>query len=363
MRTTLEVMYKAPGRICLFGDHQDYLGLPIIACAINRFVEVSAISNESELFHLIMPDLKTSRSFSIHENFDRLEPGDHFASTIRVVKRYGCFPDIGHTVTLRGEIPINAGLSSSSAIVIAWTRFLLKTFGCSQEVTHELIAKIAHESEVLEHNSPGGKMDQYTIALGGMIFLQTNETTSFTKIDSLLEGLVVGESGIPKNTLGLLGDLKEKALSSIETVQKHYATFNIADATLLDVENYSDLLSKELKPFFFAAVKNHLITKEALLILNEESLNYQLIGDLMNAHHTVLKDILKITTPKIDAMIDAALKAGAYGAKIVGSGGGGSICALTSIENQQQVINSIMKAGAKNAYPVAIYYSKNNSYL
>ena len=54
MRTTLEVMYKAPGRICLFGDHQDYLGLPIIACAINRFVEVSAISNESEMFHLIL---------------------------------------------------------------------------------------------------------------------------------------------------------------------------------------------------------------------------------------------------------------------------------------------------------------------
>ena len=63
MRTTSEVMFRAPGRICLFGDHQDYLGLPIIACAIALFIEVSAISNESEMFHLVMPDLKTSRSF------------------------------------------------------------------------------------------------------------------------------------------------------------------------------------------------------------------------------------------------------------------------------------------------------------
>ena len=50
MRTTSEVMFKAPGRICLFGDHQDYLGLPIIACAIDLFIEFSAISNESEMF-------------------------------------------------------------------------------------------------------------------------------------------------------------------------------------------------------------------------------------------------------------------------------------------------------------------------
>ena len=98
MRTTSEVMFKAPGRICLFGDHQDYLGLPIIACAIDLFIEVSAISNESEMFHLVMPDLKTSRSFSIHESFNSLEKGDHFASTIRVVKRYGCFPNKGYSV-------------------------------------------------------------------------------------------------------------------------------------------------------------------------------------------------------------------------------------------------------------------------
>jgi len=48
------------------------------------------------------------------------------------------------------------------------------------------------------------------------------------------------------------------------------------------------------------------------------------------------------------------LEAGAYGAKIVGSGGGGSICAITSNENKQRVIHSILKAGAKDAYPVLV---------
>ena len=43
-----QVISKAPGRVCLFGDHQDYLGLPIIACAIDRFIEIQGSENDSE---------------------------------------------------------------------------------------------------------------------------------------------------------------------------------------------------------------------------------------------------------------------------------------------------------------------------
>ena len=349
-----QVISKAPGRVCLFGDHQDYLGLPIIACAINRFVEIHGMANDSEEILIEMPDMKTSRSFHINDPFDHLKNGDHIASVVRVVRRYGCFLDKGYTITIKGDVPINAGLSSSSAVVVAWVSFLLKTFGCSSVITDELIAEIAYQSEVIEHNAPGGKMDQYSIALGGIIFLQTNHKNGITKIDSLLKGLIVGESGIPKNTMGLLGDLKRKALTSIKTVQAYDSNFNLHSAMLEDIDNYSDILSEELQPFFYASIKNHIITQEALIALNEGILNYKRIGALMNEHHSVLKNILKITTPKIDKMIDAALNAGAYGAKIVGSGGGGSICAIASEENKQRVIDSILTAGAKDAYAVLV---------
>ena len=354
MNTVSEVRVEAPGRICLFGDHQDYLGLPIIACAINRFVEIHGMANDSEEILIEMPDMKTSRSFHINDPFDHLKNGDHIASVVRVVRRYGCFLDKGYTITIKGDVPINAGLSSSSAVVVAWVSFLLKTFGCSSVITDELIAEIAYQSEVIEHNAPGGKMDQYSIALGGIIFLQTNHKNGITKIDSLLKGLIVGESGIPKNTMGLLGDLKRKALTSIKTVQAYDSNFNLHSAMLEDIDNYSDILSEELQPFFYASIKNHIITQEALIALNEGILNYKRIGALMNEHHSVLKNILKITTPKIDKMIDAALNAGAYGAKIVGSGGGGSICAIASEENKQRVIDSILTAGAKDAYAVLV---------
>ena len=74
----------------------------------------------------------------------------------------------------------------------------------------------------------------------------------------------------------------------------------------------------------------------------------------MNAHHTVLKDVLKITVPIIDNMIDAALFNGALGAKIVGSGGGGCIVALVDKSNEESVIKGILEAGASDAYKVSI---------
>ena len=353
-----QVISKAPGRVCLFGDHQDYLGLPIIACAINRFVEIHGMANDSEEILIEMPDMKTSRSFHIHDPFDHLENGDHIASVIRVVRRYGCVLDKGYTITIKGDVPINAGLSSSSAVVVAWIRFLLDTFGCNQKVTDELVAKFAYEAEVVEHNSPGGRMDQYTIAIGDIIFLETGDSAKFRKIESSLSGLVIGESGIPKNTMGLLGDLKSKALASIKAVQEYDSDFNLHSAVLEDVDKYSDILSEELQMFFYSSIKNHIITQNALIALNEDILNYETIGALMNEHHSVLKNILKITTPKIDNMIEAALEAGAFGAKIVGSGGGGSICAISSIQNKQRVIDNILTAGAKDAYAVSVTSGK-----
>ena len=349
-----ESIYRASGRICLFGDHQDYLGLPVIACAIDRFIEIKAAPNYTEMFHITMPDIRMSRSFSIDDSFDTLNEGDHLAATIRVLKRYDCVLKKGYSVFLTGKIPLNAGLSSSSAVVVAWVRFLLNTFGSSHQITPELIAEIAYQAEVLEFNSPGGKMDPYTIAMGGMILLEPNKISRFTEIGGLSECLIVGESGISKDTNGLLEDLKGKVLCAIKMLQKKKPSFVLEMTTLKDVKEFIPLLPLHLHPFFYAAVKNHVITQKAIEVLNNKPLNYQKIGDLMNKHHQVLKDSLKITPPKIDAMIEAAINAGALGAKIVGSGGGGSICALALKENQQEVIQALIHAGAKDAYPVSI---------
>lgn len=344
----------APGRICLFGDHQDYLELPVIACAINRAVLLSSEENTTGQFHIRMPDIASERIILIDDTFESLEAGDHFASALRVARRYGCIPNVGFDIELKSTIPINAGTSSSSAIVVAWIHFLLIAYGCDQEITASLIARLAYEAEVLEHNSPGGKMDQYTIALGNIIYIDTSKNFSYEHIGSEMQGLILGVSGIPKQTIGLLGALRGKAQEAIAQVKAAKPDFNLEKGTVDDIEPLSEYISEALQPYFYAAVKNHDITQKAKQHFKEQSPNLKIIGQLMSAHHQVLKDILQITVPRIDTMISAALDAGAYGAKIVGSGGGGSIVALASQENKPAVIEAIKKAGAIDAYEVFV---------
>ena len=45
-----KILSTAPGRVCLFGDHQDYLELPVIACAIDRMMQIDAEENGKRSF-------------------------------------------------------------------------------------------------------------------------------------------------------------------------------------------------------------------------------------------------------------------------------------------------------------------------
>ncbi|WP_413614525.1 mevalonate kinase [Flavobacterium sp. N2038] len=344
----------APGRTCLFGDHQDYLGLPVIACAINRNIRLSAVQNKTSTFVINMIDINEIRVIDINAIFEKLEPRDYFASSLRVLRRHGCIPDVGYDIVITGDIPINSGTSSSSALLMAWIRFLIAAFGVDDEVTCEFIAKIGYASEVLEHGEPGGMMDHFSIGVGNIVYINTKDPFSYRSVGTELKGLITGVSGVPKETIGLIGELKGNALMAIDLVKQSYPDFDLNASEIEDVDRYKNCLPDRLIPFFEAALKNYHYTKEALKEFEKPVLDLKKIGELMNEHHAVLRDLLKITVPRIDDMVNAALRAGAYGAKIVGSGGGGSIVVIADPKKEEQVIEAILEAGAQEAYAVSV---------
>lgn len=348
------IRVKASGRICLFGDHQDYLGLPVIACAIDRSISLEAKPNKSQQIVVHFLDINTKKSIQVPHNFKNYDPEDSFIAVLKVLEKYNCCPDTGYEITISGTIPINAGLSSSSALIIVWIGFLLKAFGGSETYSQDFIARIAYEAEVVERNSPGGKMDQYAIALGHIIYLETDEVSYFKKFKKQLPGLIIGESGIPKDTLGLLANRRSLALEAINFLKRKHLDFDIKTIGEDGLSTYMAQLPQRLKPYFNAAVTNYLITQKALSEFEKKELDLTAIGKLMSAHHDVLKNDLKITVPKIDAMIDVALENGALGAKIVGSGGGGCIAVLAPKEKELVIIDALKKAGAANAYQVQV---------
>ena len=349
-----EIISLAPGRTCLFGDHQDYLGLPVIACAINRNITLTAVENESGVFKLNMVDIDQVRIIDIDATFSDLESRDYFASSLRVLRRHGCIPNKGYTITITGDVPINSGMSSSSALLLAWINFLIEAYGVDEDVTPDFISKMGYASEVLEHKEPGGMMDHYSIGVGNIVYIDTKPPFDCSIIGTELKGLITGVSGVPKETIGLIGELKVNAILAIDIVKQNIKNFDLNTTEIEDLKKYCNFLPDRLIPYFEAAIKNHSYTKLALIEFQKPSLDIKKIGELMNLHHAVLRDLLKITVPKIDAMIDAALKAGAYGAKIVGSGGGGSIVAIAEPGNEELIVQAILAAGAKEAYPVSV---------
>ena len=349
-----QIIVTTPGRICLFGDHQDYLELPVIASAIDKKLTLHAEINTDDIFRISMPDINQVRNISISESFETLANNDHLGSVLRVAKRYGCYPNHGYNIHIKSEIPINAGVSSSSAVVVAWTHFLLKAFGCNQPVNSELIAQIAYEAEVLEHNSPGGRMDQFSIAIGNTLLINTGENFSYRKFQNRINGLVLGQSGVPKETIRDLSRLRLNAQKALSYIKEKVPSFKLKSTTIEEVESFYPFIPKKLHRYFYAAVKNHSITQLAAIEMDKDILDYEKLGQLMNEHHLVLKTELDITTPLIDAMVDAALNTGAYGAKIVGSGGGGSIIAMAPEFRERDIINAIKSVGAKNASLISV---------
>ena len=103
---------RAPARVCLLGEHQDYLGLPVIVAAINIYIEISAERNYSEYFRIDMPDIGKSRKIHLDERFETLERREYFGSSLKVLRGHGCKPDFDLDLKVRSAIPIISGAES-----------------------------------------------------------------------------------------------------------------------------------------------------------------------------------------------------------------------------------------------------------
>ena len=248
VRDTINII--APGRVCLFGEHQDYLGLPVIACAINRYIQLTARPNGKNYFAIDMVDINQKRIIPVSETFDNLQKRDYFASALRVLRRRSCTPTSGYDIHITGNIPINSGTSSSSALLLAWIRFLIAAFGIDEKISPELLSYIAYESEVLEHNEPGGMMDHYAIGVGNIVHITTQKPFKCRVIGNQVTGLITGVSGIKKDTVGLIGNLKKHSLGAIEKIKQQIPDFDLLGVQIHEIENYTQFLTPLEKPYF-----------------------------------------------------------------------------------------------------------------
>ena len=283
---------SAPGKVILFGEHFVVYGVKAILCSINKRVTVTAektserkISINSEIGSLILEPNKLISKIN-----SPLKPFYYLAN--KAIKNQ----DAGIEIKIKSEIPLGAGLGSSSACCVAGAAAIFKLFG---DVSKEKILELAIEAErTIFENTSGA--DCTVCTYGGII--EYGKKQGFKKIeDEPNFQLVIANSNIEHSTESMVSGVK---------------TFVIKNK-----EKFSKLLNQESK-----------LVEDVLKLLKEN--NPEELGEKINQNQKYLEAI-GISNNQLKKMTEIGQKT-AFGAKITGSGGGGCIFALTNESNVEQ---------------------------
>ncbi len=343
---------STPGRLCLFGEHQDYLLLPIIACAISLRISITGRKRNDNIYHIELPNINSNVQFELKENLNYESDRDYFRSVINILQRQGFTFSTGYDCIVDGNIPISAGASSSSALVVTWVNFLSQISDQHKLLSSNDIAKLSHQAEVLEFNEPGGMMDHYCTSFGGLHYIEFHPKLTIQRLPNQLKTFVIGNSCEPKDTKYILSHVKSRVQNISKKIKRQHPKFSLFTVLIKDLDRYIRNLDKEEMSLIRGTIQNRDITREALKLFLQPQFDDKKFGDLLWEHQSILRNILKISTPKIDRLLDAALETGALGGKINGSGGGGCMFAY-SPDNPEKVAEAIEKVGGK-AYIVNI---------
>jgi len=135
--------------------------------------------------------------------------------------------------------------ASSSALLVCWIKFLLTVSGHEQARNADFIARMAHRAEVLEFNEPGGMMDQYATAVGGILYMEFTDPVKLQPVNSDLGTFVLGDSLQPKDTMHILHRVKYGVLDAVNIINQSDHGFNLNQAQIDSINQYQSLLSAD----------------------------------------------------------------------------------------------------------------------
>ena len=305
MRDTISL--EVPGRICILGDKVDLLGKPVIAMAINLMMRMNCRLTSDGTIEFYSHDTKESVKFKLGES-PPLDIDLNYWSVL--YERLKNKINKGFYLDVESDIPIGCGLSTSAAVSIGFLRVLNEAFDLNLQNSD--IAELAYLGENHDLGIQCGRMDQYSIAYGGVTFIHTDENPRVEMLDIKELPIVVGDSMEERKAALVLNRIKRQI--------------------------------KEKDPSTLEAFK----VVEDCVYLGKEALlkgDFKKLGELMNTQQEQ-EIILEAATSKILSLCESAKGAGALGAKQMGAGGGGCMLAICP-GKQEQVAQAIEDAGGR----------------
>lgn len=328
---------RAPGRVNLLGDHTDYAEGFVLPMAIDRDCLLAAtggVPGRVRARSLELPDLVDVAADGTDEPRTVEPPWGRFvAGAARVVAQRapvdGSRP--GVDLAVGSTVPPGSGLSSSSALSVALVLALADAYGVKLDA--DAAARAALDAEILATGVPGGLMDQLTSLHGVaghalLIDCRSLDVTPIPVPDDL--AVLVVHSGVPRT---LAGSAYAERRAATEAAAARLGVRTLRDAQLEQVGD---------DPF-----ARHVVTENARVLAFADALCHGRtgeIGPLLLASHASLRDDFAVSTPELDALVDAFVASGALGARLTGAGFGGCVVALASADAADEVLADTVAA-------------------
>jgi len=246
--------------------------------------------------------------------------GDYF-DVARTVIEFLELSEGKFKLTCESDVPFRAGLSSSTAILVAILNALL-TF--SGRPCHRFrAAEMARHIELNYLKIVCGYQDAYMCTFGGVHYMDFREKEFYR-------------------------GLREEPYGTIESLMPYVEELPFVLAHT-GVQRISGTVHKPIRERWLEGdrqvVRGYLrmahlarMGKKALL-----DRDWALLGELMNENHEIQRD-MGGSGPQNEALIETALDCGALGAKLAGAGRGGTIIALHP--DPEEMILALKEAGA-----------------
>jgi galactokinase len=321
------VLAFGPGRVSLIGEHTDYNEGLALAFAIAEGVTVRAQAappgspGEGRL-HAQALDLDEEDEFALDDPQPAQDWRAFVRGTVAELTSAGLRPP-GGTLQISGDLPREAGLSSSAALEVSLSLALLALSGAEEALGRTELARLCSRVENEWAGAQTGLLDQLTSLYGhkDMAIHIDFRTLRVDPVPLHLDGWRLA-------TL----DSHERRENASSGYNDRRAECRRA-CELLEVESLRDIGREDLErlPEPLRRRARHVLSdnervEEAVTALRAGDL--PALGELLNASHKSLRDDFEISTPTVDATVERMLRGGAAGARQLGGGFGGSVLGL-----------------------------------
>ncbi|GBE65171.1 galactokinase [Mycobacterium sp. MFM001] len=338
----MTILYAAPGRINLIGEHTDYnLGFALPIALPQRTTVTFEPSDAGVL------TVRSDRMDGVVRIPLDTTPGDvtgwaaYVAGVVWALRRAG-YAAPGGSMSVSSDVEIGSGLSSSAALSCA----VLGALACGVNIDRLEQARLAQRAENEYVGAPTGLLDQLAALFG--------EPSTALLID--FRELTVRPVRFDPEAAGV-------ALLLIDSRARHTHAGGEYAARRASCERAAAALgvSSLREVDDVGAVSDPVDARRARHVLTENQRvldfvaalsdsDFASAGRIFTASHASMRDDFEITTEHIDVIADAAVGAGAFGARMTGGGFGGCVIALVPAERVDAVAAAVRGAVHEAGY-------------